>query len=170
MVLFEWVEHAYCRMHHSCILDIDEWGFIFTKTTFREREDEDQRSLKEKKQDEINRLKNEIKQEQFDFDTWSRNDVNSSKENEELKQKWIKDNLFKNLDENLVSQYNIKRINTLEDEIKSIEKYEENEQKKAWEKTRNQGFFRTGGKSGKKKNKRNIKTKKNKKKSRRRRF
>ena len=135
-------------------------GVLFSLKQLLENAKMKTRSLKEEKQDEINRLKKEIIQEQSDFDIWSRNELNSSKKIEELRQTWIKDNLFKKLDNNLVSEYNINRINTLEEEIKSIEKYEENEQKKAWEKTRNQGFFRTGGKSGKKKKKRNIKTKK----------
>jgi hypothetical protein len=145
-------------------------GVLFSLKQLLENAKMKTRSLKEEKQDEINRLKKEIKQEQLNFDIWSKHELNRSKKIEDIRQKWIEDNSFKNLDENLVSQYNINRIKTLEDEIKSIEEYEENEQNKAWEKTRNQGFFRTGGKSGKKKNKRNLKTKKNKKKSRRRRF
>ncbi len=145
-------------------------GVLFSLKQLLENAKMKTRSLKEEKQDEINRLKKEIKQEQENFNMWRNHELNRLKDIEELKKTWREDNSFKNLDENLVSRYNISRINTLKDEIKSIEENEENEQKNAWEKTRNQGFFRTGGKSGKKKNKKNIKTKKNKKKSRRRRF
>jgi len=145
-------------------------GVLFSLKQLLENAKMKTRSLKEEKQDEINRLEKEIKQEQENFNMWRNHELNRLKDIEELKKTWREDNSFKNLDENLVSRYNISRINTLKDEIKSIEENEENEQKNAWEKTRNQGFFRTGGKSGKKKNKKNIKTKKNKKKSRRRRF
>lgn len=126
-------------------------GVLFSLKQLLENAKMKTRSLKEEKQDEINRLKKEIKQEQFDFDIWSSNDLNRSKDIEELRQKWIKDNSFKSLDEKLVSKHKMNRINTLEHEIKSIEEYEENEQKKAWEKTRNQGFFRTGEKVEKRK-------------------
>ena len=138
----------------------------------------DFRSPKQKLQDEIKSLRQEIKQDKDGKRAWLSNNYvryphypNDSvrKTDEQLDEEWKKLYLYKDFDEDGNDKHILKRIDELQSQIDSIEKVEEEknqEEKKTdveWRKARYEGFVSSsGGKSGKRKNKKNTKTKKNK--------
>jgi len=148
------------------------------------------KSPKQKLEDELNKLRQEIENDKYIKRIWLSNNYvrypnypNDSvrKTDEELEKEWKKMYLYKDFDENGNDRHILRRMYELQTQIDTIiqeeEKENQEEQKTndAWRDARYQGLLsRSGGKSGKRKNKKNtkikIKTKKIKNKSRRRYF
>lgn len=140
------------------------------------------KSPKQKLEDELKKLRQEIENDKYIKRSWIENVKKNQtvlKTDEQLEKEWRKAYSFINFDELGNDIKKLERMYELQTQIDTIIQEEEKknqEERKindAWRDARYQGLSRSGGKSGKsgkRKNKKNTKTKKIKNKSRRRCF
>jgi vacuolar-type H+-ATPase subunit I/STV1 len=144
------------------------------------------KSPKQKLEDEIKKLKQQIDNDRYGKQNYFNNqfvrfpkfpDTTLRKTDAELEEAWKKLYLYKDFDDNGNDRSILEKIQELQNQIDTIEQEEEKENQEeqntndAWRDARYQGLSRSGGKSGKRKksgksgkrkNKKNTKTKKNK--------